>query len=110
MSKIFYDHVLDLKKVDKEIRKVAKTPEEREELWALVDEMIHHKVMGCILDNLPRAHHEEFLELFHKSPHDEGLLFGYLKSKVGDNFEELIRQEIMGFSSELLEVLKEPRT
>jgi hypothetical protein len=106
MSKLFFDHLIELKEIDKQIRKVAKTSEERHELWGLVDEIVHHKVMGCILDNLPREHHEEFLEMFHKSPHDEELLFGYLKEKVGDNIESLIRQEIGGLASELLEEIR----
>lgn len=106
MSKLFFDHLIELKGVDKQIKKVAKTPEEREELWGLVDEIVHHKVMGCILDNLPREHHEEFLEMFHNSPHDEELLFGYLRKKVGDNIESLIKQEIGGLASELLEEIK----
>jgi len=94
MSKIFYDHLLDLKQLDREIQKVVSTDDEKEELWQLVDEIIHHKAMGCILDNLPRANHEEFLEMFHKAPHDEEYLFGYLKKNIGENIEDLLKQEL----------------
>lgn len=103
MSKLFFDRLVELKKIDKEIKKVAKTSGEREELWGIVDEIVHHKVMGCILDRLPRDNHEEFLEMYHKSPHDEELLLGYLKTKAGPNIEEAIRQEIGALSVELLE-------
>lgn len=106
MSKLFFDHLIELKEIDKEIKKAAKTNEEREELWGLVDEIVHHKVMGCILDNLPREHHEEFLDMFHRSPHDEELLFGYLKKKVGENIESLIRQEVGGLADELIKEIK----
>ena len=106
MSKLFFDHLIELKEIDKQIKKVAKTQAEREELWALVDEIVHHKVMGCILDNLPRPHHEEFLDMFHKSPHDEELLFTYLRDKVGDNIESLIQQEIGNFSAGILEEIQ----
>ena len=102
MSNIFYDHLLDLKDLDREIKKAAKTSEEREELWKLIDEIVHHRVLGCILDNLPRRNHDEFLELFHKSPHDKDLLMGYLKKQIGDNFEELLRQELGSISTDLL--------
>ena len=71
------------------------------------DEIVHHKVMGCVLDNLPREHHEEFLGIFDASPHDEDLLFTYLRKKVGDNIESLIKQEIGGLASELLEEIKD---
>lgn len=103
MSKLFFDRLIELKKIDKEIRKVAKTAEEREELWGIVDEIIHHKVMGCILDRLPKDNHEEFLEIYHRSPHDEELLFGYLKNKAGPDIEEIIKQQIGSLSAELLE-------
>jgi hypothetical protein len=106
MSKLFFDHLIELKEVDKEIRKVAKTHQEREELWVLVDEIVHHKVMGCILGKLSREHHEEFLDMFHKSPHDEELIISYLKHRIGDNVEELIKQEIGGLASELLDEIK----
>jgi hypothetical protein len=106
MSKLFFDNIIDLKEVDKQIKKVAKTSEDREELWGLVDEIVHHKVMGCILDKLPRDNHEEFLQMFHKSPHDEELIFDYLESKIGQNVEELIKQEIGALSTDLLEDIK----
>ncbi len=102
MSKLFFDHLLDFKDLDREVKKIAKTPDEREEIWKLIDEIVHHKVLGCILDNLPRKNHEEFLELFHKSPHDEVLLMGYLKRMIGENFEELLKQEIGSISVDLL--------
>lgn len=105
MSKIFFDRLITLDDVEEHIKKTASSPEEREELWALVDEIVHHKVMGCILDKLPREHHEEFLDKFHKAPFDEGL-FDYLKEKIGENVEELIQQEIGGLDFELLSEIK----
>jgi len=101
MSHIFYDKLLALEDLEKEIKKVAKTSEEKEELTALVDEIIHHKVMGCILDKLPRERHHEFLEIFEKSPHDEDLLFGYLRERVGEDVEDSLKQEIDKIASEL---------
>ena len=106
MSKLFFDDLIEFKEIDKQIKKAVKDSAEREELWLLIDEMIHHKVMGCILGKLPREHHEEFLDLFHKSPHDEELIFKYLRAKIGDNIESLIRQEIGDLSSDLLKEIK----
>lgn len=107
MSKLFFDHLVELNKVDKEIKKVAKTNEERAELWALVDEIVHHKVMGCILGKLPRDNHEEFLEMFHERPYDEEYLFEYLRKKVGQNIEELIKQEIGVLGADLIGEIKD---
>ncbi|MBI4153648.1 hypothetical protein HY503_01500 [Candidatus Woesebacteria bacterium] len=102
MAKIFYDHLVVYEEVEKGIDKIAKSQEERDELWQIVDELVHHRALGFILDKLPRAHHEEFLEKFHQSPHDEAL-FAYLKEKIGDNIEELLRQELGNLAYELLE-------
>lgn len=106
MSKIFLDRLLILDDLDRQVKRAAATPEEREEIWHLIDEIIHHKAMGCILDNLPRKHHEEFLEMFHESPHDEDLIFGYLKEKVGENVEEILKQELGSLAFELLSEVK----
>lgn len=103
MSKIFYDHLLELEKIDKQIKKIAKTKEEREEIWAIIDEIIHHKAIGCVLEKLPRENHVEFLEMFHSSPHDEDRIFGYLKEKVGNNVEEILKLELGNLAFELLQ-------
>lgn len=108
MSKLFFDQLVVLDDLDGEIKKVAKSKEEKEELWQLVDEMVHHRVLGCVLDALPRRHHDEFLERFHKAPHDESLM-DYLREKVGENIDELIRQEIGGLAFELLEEIRTRR-
>ncbi|OGM16003.1 hypothetical protein A2V56_04550 [Candidatus Woesebacteria bacterium RBG_19FT_COMBO_42_9] len=105
MSKLYYDHLVVLDEVEAEIKKSTKTLEEKEELWKVVDETIHHRVMGCVLDKLPREHHEEFLHKFHKAPHDESLI-DYLKEKAGENIEELIRQEIGNLAFELLQEIR----
>ncbi len=109
MSKLFFDHLLALEEIDKEIKKVAKSQEEREELWALVDEIVHHKALGCILDKLPRDSHEEFLDMFHKAPHDEDLLLGYLKEKIGENVEEILKTELGNLAFELLTEIRSSR-
>lgn len=105
MSKIFYDHLISLDEVEKEIKQVAETPEGREELWHLVDEIIHHRVLGCILDNLPNEHHEHFLEKFHKIPYDD-LLIVFLNEKIEDDVEVLIRAELIKLTQELLDEIR----
>ena len=101
MSHIFYDHLLILDEVEAEVKKTAQTPEEKEELWRLIDEIVHHRVMGKLLDKLPKDNHEDFLTRFHEAPHDDGLM-DYLRQKIGENVEELIRQEIGELAYELL--------
>jgi transcriptional regulator of NAD metabolism len=105
MSKIFYDQLINLEDIEKEINSLAESNEEKEELWNIVDEIVHHRVMGCILDNLDTEDHEEFLIKFHKTPYDESL-FDYLKEKIDKNLQELIQQEIGSLSFELIRTLK----
>lgn len=102
MSKLFFDHLIYLEEVEVEIKKTASSREEKEELWALVDEIVIHKVLGKILDKLPRVHHEEFLTLFHKCPHDEIVIFGYLREKTGKDIEGSLRKELEAIGTEIL--------
>ncbi len=106
MSKLFFDHLIVLDQVEIEIKKAAKTKDEQEELWQMVDEIVGHKAIETILDNLPKDNHREFLELFHKAPHDEDLLIGYLKTTIGENVEELLKQELGNLAFEILKDIK----
>lgn len=106
MSKIFYDHLINIDRVDREIKKIAESHEEKSELWQIVDEIIHHRMFGCIFDKLPREHHKEFLERFYKTPHDEGLLV-FLSEKVKEDIGLLLKYEAKKIEHELLELLFE---
>ena len=105
MSHIFYDGLIVFEEVEAEIKKVAKTPEEKEELWREIDEIIHHKLMGCVLEKLPCKHHHEFLEKFEQAPQDEGL-FKFLTEKVGEDIEDFLRLEMGKLKTELLQLIK----
>lgn len=105
MSRIFYDHIVVLEEIDKEIKQIAETSEERDELWQLVDEIVHHRVLGCILDHLPHEHHEEFLTKLQERPYDIGIMT-YLKKKIRENIEDLIKKEVEDLKQELMETMK----
>jgi len=106
MTKIFYDKLTNLKKVEKKIKKVARTPEEREELYQLVDDILHHRVLGKILEKLPESHHSEFLDEFKKKPHDESL-FEFLGKRIEGDVKEFIKSEIHALAVELLLIIEE---
>lgn len=101
MSILFYDHLTIIDGLDKKIKKLASSNDEMQELWTYVEELIHHRVLECCLGNLPEEHHKEFLEKFHKAPHDTGLL-EYLNQKIGKDVEKLIKTEIKKLSKELV--------
>ncbi|MFC1710302.1 hypothetical protein ACFL0F_01405 [Patescibacteria group bacterium] len=104
MSKLFYDKHVKLEKLDGEIKKIVKTEEERLEFWQIIDEIIHHKILGCIFEKLPEKHHDEFLDKYHKTPHDESI-FEYLLEKIGEDIKDFIKKEVLLIEYELLEEL-----
>ncbi len=105
MGSVFYDHLIILTEVGAHIKGTAETEEERHELWHIVDEIVHHRMLELFLDHLAHEHHDEFLEKFHACPHDE-MLLDYLNEKIEGEIEELIQEEIGNLS---LEIIKEIR-
>lgn len=101
MSKLFFDHLIVLERVEIHINKNVTSKEEKEELWNLIDGIVQTRVMDIILTRLPKEHHDEFLEKFSNFPHDERL-FDYLKEKVED-IEEEIKKEVKVLESEFTE-------
>jgi len=102
MSKLFFDHLLALEEVEIVIKRSSSSKEEKEEHWKLVDEIVTHKAIEKILDNLPKENHGEFLEIFHKCPHDEIYIFEYLNSKTGKDMEGVLKKELEMLGAEIL--------
>jgi len=105
MSKLFFDHLLVLDEIEVFIAKNTKSTEEKEELWGIVDEIIHHKVLDVILGKLPKSLHGKFLKKFHSHPHDENIIT-YLQENIAENIEDLIKKEVGDLASSLLEEIK----
>ncbi len=96
---------LNLQKLEKIINNSAKTTEEKEELWKVVEEIVHHKILGCILDNLDKKHHEEFLNKFSTTPFNENLI-EYLEEKSDNKITNKIKIAIEQIESEILNEIK----
>lgn len=105
MSKIFYDHLIVLEEVGVELDKHDLSSEEREEIEQIIEETVHHRVLDRILSHLPRHHHADFLDRFHRAPHDEELL-KYLDEKIEESVEKHIADEVGKLKRELLEDIK----
>ncbi|OGY07178.1 MAG: hypothetical protein A3D24_03710 [Candidatus Blackburnbacteria bacterium RIFCSPHIGHO2_02_FULL_39_13] len=105
MSKVFYDKYLVFEEIEIELGKLNLEKEERQEIEVLIDEMIHHRMMDKILSHLPREHHEEFLDKFHKIPYDESLL-QYLDERIETSVEQHIKDEMQKLKKEILEDIK----
>ena len=105
MSKLYYDHLIVLTDLESEINDVELSFEEREELWHIVDEIIHQRILEMLLDELDEKHHEEFLEKHHETPYDEVVIV-YLNEKIDDDVEELIKKEADNLQEEILQEIK----
>ena len=100
MSILFFDKLIVLDKVERKIKKMSSTSEEKQEFFQLVEEVIHHKVVGCCLDHLPKDNHSEFLEKFYSAPYNEKLL-EYLDEKTKKDMKKVIKDEIKALTKDL---------
>lgn len=106
MSKIFYDHLIILEEVEIELGKLELDRDERRELEGLIEEILHHRVLERILSELPRVHHEEFLEKFSQSPHGHHLI-EYLNERIEKSVEEHIKEEVERVKKEIMADIQE---
>jgi predicted metallo-beta-lactamase superfamily hydrolase len=104
MSKIFYDHLVVLEEVRVEIDKLVHEKEEKEELWNIIDELMHHRIFDLILSKLHFDHHSEFLKKLYEAPYNDDLLT-YLKEKVEEDVEAIIINEVNKIKKEILKEL-----
>ncbi len=91
--------------MEKGINKIAKSSAEKEELWDLVDGLIHQRVLTVLLDKMDEEHHEEFIVRLYDAPHDEGI-WEYLKEKLSVDVVEIVKQEIAMVGAEVMRELK----
>ena len=105
MSKIFYDHLIVYEQIEVVINQVSQSPEEKQDLWQIIDEMIHHKVLDFLLSKLPKDSHREFMDKFLSAPHDEDL-FNYLNQKIGTDVEKLVKEELASLAANILKEIK----
>jgi len=104
MSKIFFDHLIVFEELEAQIEAICESSEEKEELWRLVDEIIHCRVLEVILDVLPYEYHYEFLTRFYTAPYEESHI-KYLNERVKGSIEELIAEEIKKLEEEIIQEL-----
>lgn len=108
MTKIFYDNLVVMEKLEVKLSSYDLTSKEKEEIHYRVEEMTHYRVMSRILDHLHLDYHLQFLESFHEAPYHPNLL-SYLQGKI-ENIEEIIKEEIQNLEKELLSEIIPRRT
>lgn len=70
MATVFYDHLIDWKMLDEAIRSAGIDGQERLDVHAHAEHVLHIEVLRIFITHLPRELHEEFLIRFHSAPHD----------------------------------------
>lgn len=108
MTMLYYDRLIVLDGLDRKLKKLVSSNDELQEIWQNIEELMHHRVMGCVLDKLPKEKHKKFLKKFEKSPHDEKLL-KYLKKEVGEDMEKVIKADVKSLKKEILAELKKKK-
>ena len=105
MSRLFYDHLTIFEKIAPRIGMHMSTPIEREEVWHIIDEITHHKVIGSVLEKLSTQYHNEFLAMFTKAPHDNNIIL-FLEEKIGEDFQELLANDLALLEEEILQIIQ----
>ncbi|MBI2010366.1 MAG: hypothetical protein HYS86_04300 [Candidatus Chisholmbacteria bacterium] len=99
--KLFYDHlIIDLDDVYAEIEHLEVDGKTRRRLIRIVDDTTHHTVLDTILSHLAKDKHEQFLDRFHRAPHDPEHL-SFLKEHIAD-IEEKITAKVKKVKEKLL--------
>ncbi len=103
MSKLFFDHLIKIERLEEQLVQLDVAEEEMRELREIVDGLIQQRVVEVILDVLHEDHHHVFISRMHLAPADPEILV-WLKEQVAD-IEERITLAIQKLEDELLEEL-----
>lgn len=104
MSRIFYDQLIALEKVEKKINQIIHSHQEKLEIWEIIDNLLHRRILIKILEILPEKHQPNFLLNFNQNPYDPSLLQS-LKENSPDT-ENRILNEANNLTQEILETIK----
>ena len=108
MAKLFYDHLIVIEEIEILLDGQGLSGAEKKELLATIDEIFHHEILDTILTQLPKQHHEEFLQKLVTHPYDPGIL-PYLSEKAEKNMEREILQTIAQVKTKIHKEVKKKR-
>ena len=100
MSRLFYDHLIDLEKIHEKLDGYELTNTEKADLLQLIDETIHHEVMNVILTHMPKEHHEDFLDRFSQAPHQKKHIT-YIAQTANINIQDAVETIVISVMEDL---------
>ncbi|MBI5356221.1 hypothetical protein HZB78_01245 [Candidatus Collierbacteria bacterium] len=104
MTNIFYWHLVELSPLKNELLSRGIENPDLAEIVDHVEEIIHHRTLSLVFDNLPPEHHREFSLRLAKNPRDPEIwefLHQKIKKDLSISIEENIRLVISEILSEL---------
>lgn len=105
MSKIFFDHLIEVEEIKIYIDGIVEDHDEKEDLWNLIDEFINYNMISSILTALDEESHDEFVTMFLDKPYDLEIT-KYLDSKLPVPLCILAKDIEKKMLNELSEILK----
>lgn len=98
MRPTFYDNLINtapiMAAISEELSHI-----EQEEIHEMIEDILHHRILEIILNDLPEEHHENFLVKFHSDPTDQDLLI--LIKKHSPKIEEKISEVVLHVHQDL---------
>jgi hypothetical protein len=98
MASLFYDQLIDWKKLTAALDDCGIDGDERLAVLDHIEHILHTEVLVVIVSSLPAHKHEEFMELFHAAPYDEGHFQFLITHGTGD-----VRQTVKSRSDQIIE-------
>ncbi|KKQ50506.1 MAG: hypothetical protein US95_C0032G0004 [Candidatus Woesebacteria bacterium GW2011_GWB1_38_5] len=111
MSKIFFDHLIEIEEIKIYIDGIVEDHDEKEDLWNLIDEFINYNMISSILTALDEESHSEFVTMFLDKPYDLEIT-KYLDSRLAVPLSTLakdIEKKMLYELSEILEADLKPK-
>jgi len=100
LNKPFYHHFIRVEKIYIAVKKSGLRRNEEKEIWELVEETIHTRILNALLEKLPEGKHEEFLEKFSLRP-DDTRLIDYFRQEATD-IESHLEETFRSLEEEIL--------
>lgn len=104
MTKIFYWHLVELSPVKTELAGRGVEEADLREILGHVEEIIHHRTLSLIYDQLPIEHHREFSYRLGKNPQAKEI-WNFINEKSGKDLSLEIEKNIRDTISEILKDL-----
>lgn len=104
--KSFYQNFVNLELFHQEFDRLGLSPEEREELFKILEEIYVQRLIDRVLDELPNEEKKKFMKILIKKAELD--MIEFLREKVED-VENKLKKEVETLTAELLLEVKSLR-